>query len=112
MIGKRVEEYGLIEVIVEAYVIWGLHNTPCRVDRVSPGYVFNSLNMVGSWHDVFAIKKCKDPFRMIGESIPADDLDKRNKKNKININRVADSDDNGASWNRFLDYVDFGRKPR
>jgi hypothetical protein len=114
MVGKRVEKYGLIEVLTPAYVIWGLHNTPCWVDKVSAGYVFNSLDMVGSWHDVLALKRHRREgtllaFRLLGDAVSATEVDKRNRRNKIEIKRVADDSD---SWNRWLDYVDFGRRPR
>lgn len=107
MLGKRVEEHGLIEVLVEAYVIWGLHNTPCWVDKVDAGFLFNSLDMVGSWHDVLSIKEIKEPFKLVGPAIPAIELKRQNRKNKIKIKRIAYS---GKSWNRWLEKIDFGRK--
>lgn len=98
--GYRVKENGLIKVLEDSIVIWGLHNNICWKDRVSKGYVFNDLDTVGSWHDVVPMWKRIDNvyFERIGNSIPATKVDNINKSNKIKIKRIY-TKPYGSYWN-------------
>lgn len=76
----RLKEYGRIEILVPAIVVWGLHNEICWMDKVAPGFVFNSMDMVGSWHNIISVRKTKKTlYRVIGPSVPATDNDKINR---------------------------------
>lgn len=79
--GIRVEEYGLIQLLCDATVIWGIHNERCSTTEMKKGQVFNSLNMVGSWHDVVPIYEKTDKifFKRIGDEIPYTEVEKLNK---------------------------------
>lgn len=89
----RVNIYGLIEVLVDADVTWGLHNTRLWTDRVSPGFLFNSLDMIGSWYDIDPRRTRPDSryYRRVGDAIAATEVDKRNRQNGIRTWRIYES---------------------
>lgn len=78
--GIRVEEYGLIKVLEDSTIIWGMHNYTYETKHVKKGYIFNSLDIVGNWHDVIPKFKRKDKqyFKKMGNSIPYEEVEKLN----------------------------------
>lgn len=81
--GIRVEEYGLIEILEDSELIWGLHNRIVTRNHVPKGYLFNSLDIVGSWHDVLPKYSSNGKyFKCIGDSINAVKIVAMNRKLK------------------------------
>lgn len=76
-------EDALIETLAPAIITWGLHNDICTQHAVGAGFRFNTHEMIGSWHDIEPLTDSPLPFRRIGHSIAADDVDTYNKKNRI-----------------------------
>jgi hypothetical protein len=84
---------GLIEVLVDAVVIWGVDNRRWREEKVSAGFLFNAVDICGLWEDVIPDFYREDGryFRRLGDCISGAEVDIRNAKNQIYIKRLWDA---------------------